>query len=350
MILAEKVALLRKKKGWSQEELAEKLGISRQSVSKWESAASIPDIDKIIMLSKLFQVSTDYLLKDEMENENAGQETAVPDEPVKRSVSLEEANAYMKLTRKYALPQALAVALFVLCPVPGILLAGLAEAGQLAITDEMAAGTGVVILLVMVALGVMVLILCGRHMEPYEFLNKEIFTLQYGVEGITRKNREIFAGRFYFAVAVGVVFCILGVVPLLLCAAMEAEDFILICGLALLLVMVAAAVFLFVWAGVIQDSFHKLLQSGRFSPARKAVSKKLAAFSGAYWCIVTAVFLVVYTGFKYDQSIVFENDMEHPNIVFGMIWAVAALFFVAVRIVLNSVIAKRSSGGGGFAD
>lgn len=40
MILAEKVALLRKKKGWSQEELAEKLGISRQSVSKWESGVS----------------------------------------------------------------------------------------------------------------------------------------------------------------------------------------------------------------------------------------------------------------------------------------------------------------------
>ena len=69
MILAEKVMTLRKKKGWSQEELAEKLNISRQSVSKWESGASIPDIDKIILISGLFGVSTDYLLKDEMETE-----------------------------------------------------------------------------------------------------------------------------------------------------------------------------------------------------------------------------------------------------------------------------------------
>ena len=63
MILAEKVMALRKKNGWSQEELAEKLNISRQSVSKWESGASIPDIDKIIAMSSLFGVSTDYLLE-----------------------------------------------------------------------------------------------------------------------------------------------------------------------------------------------------------------------------------------------------------------------------------------------
>lgn len=341
MILAEKVASLRKKKGWSQEELAEKLGISRQSVSKWESGASIPDIDKIIMLSRLFQVSTDYLLKDEMENENTAQETDVPEEPMKRSVSLEEANTFMKLTRKYALPKALAVALFVLCPVPLVLLAGLAEAGRSAITEEMAGGAGVVILLVMVAIGVTVLILCGRYMEPYDFLDKEIFTLQYGVEGITKKNRESFAGCFHIMVAAGVVFCILGVVPLLFFAAMEAEEFILVCGLSILLVMVAIAVFLFVWAGSIQGSFDKLLQAGDFSPVQKAASKKLGAFSGAYWCIVTAIFLVIYARFKYYF---FENELHNPNMVFGMFWGVAALLFAAVRIVLNSVIAKKRSG------
>ena len=66
MILAEKIAKLRKQNSWSQEELAEKLGISRQSVSKWESGASIPDLDKIVRMSGIFGVSTDYLLKDEM--------------------------------------------------------------------------------------------------------------------------------------------------------------------------------------------------------------------------------------------------------------------------------------------
>ena len=64
MILADKIITLRKKAGWSQEELAERLNVSRQSVSKWESAQSMPAIDKILQLSSLFSVTTDCLLKD----------------------------------------------------------------------------------------------------------------------------------------------------------------------------------------------------------------------------------------------------------------------------------------------
>lgn len=63
MILADKIIEERKKNGWTQEDLAQKLGVSRQSVSKWESAGAIPDLKKIIQLADLFGVSTDYLLK-----------------------------------------------------------------------------------------------------------------------------------------------------------------------------------------------------------------------------------------------------------------------------------------------
>ncbi len=64
MTFSDKLIALRRKAGWSQEELAERLNVSRQSVSKWESAQSMPDIDKIVQLSSLFSVTTDYLLKD----------------------------------------------------------------------------------------------------------------------------------------------------------------------------------------------------------------------------------------------------------------------------------------------
>ena len=66
MILADKITELRKLSGWSQEELADKLGVSRQSVSKWEMAQSTPDMNRIVMMAKLFGVSTDYLLLDEV--------------------------------------------------------------------------------------------------------------------------------------------------------------------------------------------------------------------------------------------------------------------------------------------
>ena len=68
MILADKLIELRKKNGWSQEDVAEKLDVSRQTISKWEGAQSVPDMNRIIRLSELYGVSTDFLLKDEMES------------------------------------------------------------------------------------------------------------------------------------------------------------------------------------------------------------------------------------------------------------------------------------------
>jgi len=63
-----KLQLLRKQKGISQEQLASKLSVSRQAISKWELDNSLPDTENVIMLSELFDVSTDYLLKDHVEN------------------------------------------------------------------------------------------------------------------------------------------------------------------------------------------------------------------------------------------------------------------------------------------
>ena len=63
MNMADRIQYLRKTKGLSQEELANKVGVSRQAVSKWESGQSTPDIEKIIIMSELFEVTTDYILK-----------------------------------------------------------------------------------------------------------------------------------------------------------------------------------------------------------------------------------------------------------------------------------------------
>lgn len=71
MTLGEKIYTLRMKEGLSQEAFGEKLGVSRQSVSKWETDQSIPELDKIVLISDLFAVTTDYLLK-----ESAGEEQA----------------------------------------------------------------------------------------------------------------------------------------------------------------------------------------------------------------------------------------------------------------------------------
>ncbi len=69
MTFGEKLQKLRKAKGWTQEELAAQISISRQALSKWEQGAVIPDTENVLQISKIFGVSTDYLLNDDYESD-----------------------------------------------------------------------------------------------------------------------------------------------------------------------------------------------------------------------------------------------------------------------------------------
>ena len=105
MILADKIINERKKNGWSQEELADMLSVSRQSVSKWEGAQSVPDLSKILKMAELFGVSTDYLLKDEIESyDGEARVETVDSVPPVRKVTMDEASDYISL-RKSVLPK-----------------------------------------------------------------------------------------------------------------------------------------------------------------------------------------------------------------------------------------------------
>lgn len=77
MKLEEKIAYLRKQQGWSQEELAFRLDVSRQAVSKWEMGSALPEVDKILKMSEAFGCSTDYLLKDDGEQSESVQRKTV---------------------------------------------------------------------------------------------------------------------------------------------------------------------------------------------------------------------------------------------------------------------------------
>lgn len=69
MTFAEKFLQLRKREGYSQEELANKLDVSRQAISRWEMGTAVPDSINLLHISKIFKVSTDYLLNDDYESD-----------------------------------------------------------------------------------------------------------------------------------------------------------------------------------------------------------------------------------------------------------------------------------------
>ena len=126
MILANKITEERKKNGWSQEELANQLGVSRQAVSKWESASSVPDLQRVLELSKLFGVTTDYLLKDEIGPEPVAERMVYSGEEL-RKVSMEEANAFLALKEKGAEIVANATTLCIISPILLIVLGAISE-------------------------------------------------------------------------------------------------------------------------------------------------------------------------------------------------------------------------------
>ena len=70
MKLQDKIIKHRKSNGWSQEDLAEKMNVSRQAISRWENGTALPDSSNILQLSKLFDVTSDYLLNDDYESDN----------------------------------------------------------------------------------------------------------------------------------------------------------------------------------------------------------------------------------------------------------------------------------------
>ena len=173
MTFSEKLVGLRRKAGLSQKELASRLEVSRQAVSKWESGQTLPDLERAAALSRLFGVSLDYLLKEELEAPEAPQpEPAAPPEPEKplHRVSPEEARQVLELSRAAAQKMALATGLCIVSPTALILLAALSENSWFALGEAQAAGVGLCVLFVLVAAAVGLFLRCGALTGAYAYL------------------------------------------------------------------------------------------------------------------------------------------------------------------------------------
>ncbi len=271
-MLSDKIARLRRDKGWSQEELAERLEVSRQSVSKWESGASQPDVDRVVAMSRLFDVSTDYLLKDgpdaapgpEAAGAQASRQTPAPRQPEAggiRSLTDAEVNQYLENRRQCAPMIARGVALCVACAAPLVALLGQSRGGGwLGIGENLATAVGVAALLGMVAVAVGLFISAGMRMSKYNYVNRSLFVLSPELRAMVEQQRREFRIEFNQSLTLGVGLCVLSGVPVTVAAIMGKGEKTVLLGAAALLVMVALGVFLFVRDGMILSSFTRLLQ------------------------------------------------------------------------------------------
>jgi len=321
MNLAEKIISLRKQQGWSQEELAEKLDVSRQSVSKWEGGQSTPDISKIVALSDLFCVSTDYLLKEE------SQKIKLDPQP-RRTISMEDAKAFLALRRQAAPRISIASFLCILSPVPMLTLLALREEDLNLITlnENAASGIGMAILFLLVAAACPLFLLCVSRNKPYDFLEYEDFDTQYGVAVYVRQMQTEFLPVYSRFNMIGTVLCILSVIPLML-AVFSGGEGLCILGLCTLIVIVGTGVLFFIYAGVIWTSTEKLLKEGDYTLINKRISEKLTSASWVFWIVTTAIYLA----WSFTENFA----------VSWIIWPVNGLLYAALLIILRQILRSK---------
>ena len=306
MTLADKIMTLRKQKGWSQEELAERLDVSRQSVSKWESGQSIPELDKVVQISTLFGVSTDYLLKEDSNGSSASpafsseaqkEKENSEDEPAPgRVLSTADVTETLATARKKTLLDAIGVTLCILSPV--------------LLIQEMIA-IGLAMLFVFVAIAVALFITSAHLWDNVRFAKYEKGDrLSTDAAAYVRETLPTARRRFTLHQIIGTVLCVLSPLPLLFFAALSdgsASDFMYERLVGVLFAMVAVGVFLFVRCGTeltVLNRYAWLLSEQEapqevFEEEEPEEAKRRERNPGKYifekifWPVVTAVYLAV---------------------------------------------------------
>ena len=331
MILADKIINLRKKNGWSQEELAEKLGVTRQSISKYEGAQSIPDLDKILKLSEIFGVTTDYLIKDELEEEEYApsqmQENESESDRSVHKVTMEMANEYLQIIDWTAGKTAFATMLCILSPIVLLMLGAMSEMPDYHISENAAAGIGICVLIVLIAIAVTIFILCGMKTKKYEFMEKEDIETAYGVSGMVKEKRDAYHSMYVTQLVIGIACCICSVIPLFGTLAVSESDFYMVSAVCMLLALVAIGTYFIVRSAAKMNAMNQLLEEEDYTRQKKHENKKMSGPVMVYWLIASAIYLAwSFTTNDWDRT--------------WIIWPVVGVLFPAFYAIVNGIRKK----------
>lgn len=246
MKFGEKLQKLRKENGMSQEGLANQLNVSRQAVSKWENDQGYPEMEKMLLIGNLFQVSMDYLLKEDPQDEAGEREQGY-------YVSMECAQGFLHLEEKNAVKIGVGVLLLILSGLPSLLFP--------AMEDLMA-----IFALIFVALGICVFISMAFQENPYKMLEKEPLFFDFDVLQ-ELKARERRMGKRYKALIMGGI----GLIFLCCIIAIVIDDVLQITNGrfdAIYLLLIAFSVFTFIYAGCMMYNYALLTENKEYRAKR----------------------------------------------------------------------------------
>ncbi|MBS6534658.1 helix-turn-helix domain-containing protein [Peptoniphilus harei] len=328
MILGDKIMNLRKKNAWSQEELAEKLGVSRQSISKYESAQAVPDMEKILKLSRIFGVTTDYLLKDEIEDLEFLDEDFEEDKKLIK-VSMEEANEYLDLKEISGRNIALGVSLCIISPIFLLLSSQAYESNLISAPENVVDGISLTVLILFIIVALGIFIRESMKLKKYEFIENEDIDTAYGVDGMARERGENFHNTYVRNNTFGVLLLVASVIPIFIGMIVSVEDMTMIISVVIMLLLIAIGVNLLVKTNLYMNSINAILEEGDFRRKNKKLKRRIDPYCGIYWIAATAIYVAYsFLTNNWDRS--------------WIIWPVAGVSFPIYYIILKSIFESKT--------
>ena len=267
MTLQEKIIKLRKKNGWSQEELADKLYVTRQAVSKWESGQSLPDVEKIVHMSKLFRVTTDYLLNDEIGTEDIIEESVADD---KKILEKADVDAYFEAEKVKSKYRAAAAGLMAISPLVYVILK--------MCSVENSALIGGIVAAVFLSLVVALFCVSDNKVSEFKHIITGSFTLGYGVRTYVMQLRSEFRKKRQRVTFPVIALLMLDVLMLVLLMLIYKDPNPMVTNIAVTVSLVILSICAPI-SILFSDMLHpanRLLKSGSYAPENLAINKKIS--------------------------------------------------------------------------
>lgn len=289
---------LRKTEGLSQEALAEKLNVSRQAVSKWETGEGYPEMDKLILISDLFGVSIDYLIKDSSEPKEEHETES------KYFMNHQKVQDYIKRKNRFAMSIAASVSAIILSVFIPIMTHNQANESR-----------GTFMFLVVVAIAVFCMILTGiMNQSDSELENRQINMSYNDLQDIQNKYSR-FQLHFGISIAFGVFLIILSVALVAFFEDTHSENILS----AQLMVCVAIAVFIFIYQGIRNAMYQFLVQNKKYIDEKRKEDSSLFSIT-----MPLAAMLYLLLGFT--------KNLWHPGWIIFPVTAIVTTFIERIRV------------------
>lgn len=287
MKLGQKIAGLRKKSSLSQEALAEKMNVSRQAVSKWESNQSIPDIEKIVDLSELFGVTTDYLLKNGTPSfELPGKSSEEKIEKALPAITDQEIDQYLEVAKKAAHFESLSIALFFLAIASFCLFSSLVF-----ISHNIFGTVAYIAPIIIIAIALGYFIHAKLMMHEFKSITQNKFALTSTQNDLIDSSAHEFRNKNNRRIVIGVVLCILAIIPLILIWTLHLLPDWTWAVLAITFVLLGIVSYQFTFYFLRQLAFKTI--SGRRKHLPKEEKSLLINGSVIFWIVLFLVYYLI---------------------------------------------------------